>query len=724
MEVHAQPVGGRHAGPVGEEKRQLAVAHIPTDRTDVAGDGRRPAVRPEDPRCRQACAVVEHDAAHRIRGVAPADEIGHAHAEAHLGAVIARRVRQRGVQHEPAHARRPVVAADRRERAGHLGPVAPPAVPQPRQLVIGAKAVEHSEPVEPVERVGKHDVGRHGVAARRIALDDAHPSARPGQLQRERRPGAPGADHDGVEGAAHGHNAAGCGLSMRRTRVDDGLEYRILGPVEVWSGNQEIDVGGRKARTLLAVLLLHANDLVSADQLADDLWDDAPPASAARDAAHPRVASAVPAERRFGRGGGVAPFHPGVRVRPQGGRRPAGRRPVPGVWSIGARLCWATVTRRRPPPPCRDALGLWRGPVLGELNGAHFAMAEAARLDEHRLSAIDTMLRAELASGRHATIVGELEQLVAQHPLRETLTGHLMVALYRCGRQADSARRIRRHPPAPSRRTRAGTVTRAAELGVGGPAAGSDAGRSGSGVRSVGRDPPLGPGVARSQPAGAAVRTRRGAGPAARVVRRGGAGRSPGRARVGGGGRGQDATGRRGRRCRIRTRSAGARRTVRSGSAGGIPTRGRGAPIPRAEPGRRPRPRRPDRRDRRRRPLGVRTSAIASGCSRRSTSCSAGSPPPRPWSSCSTTCSGPMRPRCCCSTTSCARPGPVPSSSSGCSARRRTTRCWPGRWPICAAAGAASMSPSQHSDRTGSPHWSRIGWGSHRRRASCGLCCS
>ena len=85
----------------------------------------------------------------------------------------------------------------------------------------------------------------------------------------------------------------------------------------------------------------------------------------------------------------------------------------------------------------REALALWRGAPLAEL-GDSFARAERARLEEQRLAALEQRIEAELALGRHAELVPELEGLVREHPLRERLRGQLMLALYRCGRQADA----------------------------------------------------------------------------------------------------------------------------------------------------------------------------------------------------------------------------------------------------------------------------------------------
>src|SRR5262249_45460867 len=92
----------------------------------------------------------------------------------------------------------------------------------------------------------------------------------------------------------------------------------------------------------------------------------------------------------------------------------------------------------------RAALGLWRGPVLADLADYPFTRPEAARLQELRLAAVEARIDADLGLGRHDALTGELEQLAGEHPLRERLHAQLMLALYRCGRQADALAAYRR----------------------------------------------------------------------------------------------------------------------------------------------------------------------------------------------------------------------------------------------------------------------------------------
>ena len=111
--------------------------------------------------------------------------------------------------------------------------------------------------------------------------------------------------------------------------------------------------------------------------------------------------------------------------------RPGGRR-------------WRRAGTRRPPGRCAQALGLWRSGVLADLADYAFTRPEAARLEELRLAAVEARIDADLALGRHDALTAELEQLVAEHPLRERLHGQLILALYRGGRQADALAAYRR----------------------------------------------------------------------------------------------------------------------------------------------------------------------------------------------------------------------------------------------------------------------------------------
>src|SRR4051812_37413264 len=187
------------------------------------------------------------------------------------------------------------------------------------------------------------------------------------------------------------------------------MEFRILGPLEVHSNGHAVDLGGQKQRALLALLLLEANRVVPRDRLIDALWDESPPETA-RKALQVHVSQlrkALGAER-------IATRPPGYVLHL-------------GEAELDAARCRALHDAGR----FDDALVLWRGAPLGDLAGERFARPEIARLDELRLSCVEERNEQELARGRHAELVGTLEALVAEHPLRERLRGQLMVSLYR-----------------------------------------------------------------------------------------------------------------------------------------------------------------------------------------------------------------------------------------------------------------------------------------------------
>ena len=214
------------------------------------------------------------------------------------------------------------------------------------------------------------------------------------------------------------------------------VQFRILGPLEVERDGRSIVFGGSQQRALLALLLLHAGRPVSADRLVEELWGEPTPARAVKrlqvaitrlrqtlDGADPGAAPLL----RTVTGGYVLAVAPGgldadvFQARLQDGRQ---------ALAVGDAARAAELLR--------GALGLWRGPVLAEVAYEPFAQAEIRRLEELRLDAIEARVDADLALGRHRAVVGELEASVAEHPTRERLAGQLLLALYRCDRQADA----------------------------------------------------------------------------------------------------------------------------------------------------------------------------------------------------------------------------------------------------------------------------------------------
>jgi WD40 repeat protein/DNA-binding SARP family transcriptional activator len=209
------------------------------------------------------------------------------------------------------------------------------------------------------------------------------------------------------------------------------MEFRILGPLEVEGERGPVALGGTKPRAVLAVLLLHPNEPVSAEQMAIALWgEDAPEGAVKTVQVHvSRLRKAL------GDGDAVATTPGGYRLRVRPGELDAER--FEHLVEDG-RHALAEGQPARAATVLREALVLWRGPPFAELALEPFAPAEIARLEEQRLAALEARVEADLAAGHEAELIGELQHLVAEHPTRERLAGQLMLALYRCGRQADA----------------------------------------------------------------------------------------------------------------------------------------------------------------------------------------------------------------------------------------------------------------------------------------------
>ena len=194
------------------------------------------------------------------------------------------------------------------------------------------------------------------------------------------------------------------------------MEFRILGPLEVLSDGQAVDLGGAKQRALLAVLLLDANHVVSMDRLVDALWEDEPPETATK----------------------------ALQVYVSGLRKLIGKERLqtraPGYLLSVARdeLDLERFRELQEGGRPAEALALWRGPPLSDFAHSRFAQAEIARLEDLHLACLEERIEQHLHARRYAELTGELEALVAEHPLRERLRGQLMLALYRSGRQAEA----------------------------------------------------------------------------------------------------------------------------------------------------------------------------------------------------------------------------------------------------------------------------------------------
>ena len=215
------------------------------------------------------------------------------------------------------------------------------------------------------------------------------------------------------------------------------MEFQILGPLEVRHEGTQVALGAAKQRALLAILLVHANELVSSDRLIEELWPQ-PPETAAntlqvyvgklRKALEPERTRGAPGELLLTRAPGYM-----LRVEPDELDADRFERLLSEGRTAREANDHATAARR-----LHEALELWRGPALADFTYDPFAQAEIARLEELRLDAIEERIEADLALGKAADLVGQLEALISDHPLRERLRGQLMLALYRSGRQADA----------------------------------------------------------------------------------------------------------------------------------------------------------------------------------------------------------------------------------------------------------------------------------------------
>ncbi|MGH8973885.1 MAG: BTAD domain-containing putative transcriptional regulator, partial [Acidimicrobiia bacterium] len=214
------------------------------------------------------------------------------------------------------------------------------------------------------------------------------------------------------------------------------MEFRILGPLQVIGAVRPAAVGGSRERTLLARLLVSANQVVSSERLLVDVWEGDPPEGASR--ALPVYVSRL---RKVLRAAGIEEAiltqPPGYVLRLEPGHLDAVR--FEALVVAGRRRA-VSADPEGAAGILREALALWRGPALADVADVPFARGEAARLEEARLTALEERIDADLACGRHAELVGELGTLVSAHPLRERPWGQRMLALYRSGRQAEALR--------------------------------------------------------------------------------------------------------------------------------------------------------------------------------------------------------------------------------------------------------------------------------------------
>lgn len=210
------------------------------------------------------------------------------------------------------------------------------------------------------------------------------------------------------------------------------MDYRILGPLEAFDGERRLSLGGARQRAVLALMLLHENEVVTRDVIVDALWGEEPPATAAK-----VLQNCVSALRKELPGSAEALLTRGAGYELRVGPDELDRDRFERLLAEG-RAALASGDHADAAELIRSAIHLWRGAPLSDFTYERFAQEEIARLEELHIGAVEDRIEADLALGRHVELVPELEALVAKHPLRERLRWQLMLCLYRSGRQAES----------------------------------------------------------------------------------------------------------------------------------------------------------------------------------------------------------------------------------------------------------------------------------------------
>ena len=213
------------------------------------------------------------------------------------------------------------------------------------------------------------------------------------------------------------------------------MEFSVLGPVEVTAGGRSLALGGARARAVLAMLAAQPGQVVSADRLADELWPGHPRGRAAA-SLQVRLSELRKAFRSAGEDDRLVTRPPGYLLTVAPGELDSlrfARLAGEGSAALEADDAAAAVQR------LTEALALWRGPAFAGLD-VPSVRAEAGRLEEMRLAALESRAEALVAAGRHGEVIAELDTLTAAHPLRERLWSLRMLALYLAGRQADALR--------------------------------------------------------------------------------------------------------------------------------------------------------------------------------------------------------------------------------------------------------------------------------------------
>jgi DNA-binding SARP family transcriptional activator len=216
------------------------------------------------------------------------------------------------------------------------------------------------------------------------------------------------------------------------------MDFRMLGPFEVWDDGSPVSLGGRRQRAVLALLAIHAGEVLSMDRIVEEIWAGDSPPSAAR-TVHSYV-SRLRSSLRSGR-----PTEPRSDILIS--QDPGYVLTIDPSWVDAVRfergVAQASASLGSGDPEkanseLQEALALWRGTALADFAFESFATRESERLSERRLEAIELRIDTDLALVRHSQLVAELESLVVSHPMRERFWAQLMVALYRSGRQSDA----------------------------------------------------------------------------------------------------------------------------------------------------------------------------------------------------------------------------------------------------------------------------------------------
>ena len=227
-------------------------------------------------------------------------------------------------------------------------------------------------------------------------------------------------------------------MAAEETPRQDRVRFAVLGPLRVWRDGTLLGLGGAQQRAVLAFLLVERDRAVSVEQIADALWREHPPPGFAA-----TIQSYVFRLREVLEPGRRRGEHPGILVTEAGGYRLDAD---PGAVDVDVfqRLLESgerSLLAGRPAEGAEAlarALALWRGSVLADLGGYDFVSHLARRLEELRLRALESRFEADLALGRHASVIAELTSLTESYPLRERLQAQRLLALYRAGRQADA----------------------------------------------------------------------------------------------------------------------------------------------------------------------------------------------------------------------------------------------------------------------------------------------